>query len=204
MTPPAAALRSALKRCLRKMGPRALLESLTPAQRRLIAESWELIARDEQLPPDFFDAGARWRVWLFMAGRGAGKTRAGAEWIRREVMAAKSPLRIALVAPTLHDARSVMVEGVSGLLAVHSGGPAPVFEPSRRLLTWPNGCKAQLFSADEPDSLRGPQFHLAWCDEIARWPRGMDVWNMLMFALRLGPAPRVMVSTTPPPCSAAP
>ncbi len=199
MTQPCAALRTALKRCLRKMGPRALLQGLSPAQRRLIAGRWELIARDEQLPPDFFDAAACWRVWLFMAGRGAGKTRAGAEWIRREVMRAESPLRIALVAPTLHDARSVMIEGVSGLLAVHGPALRPRFEPSRRLLTWPNGCKAQVFSADEPDSLRGPQFHLAWADEVARWPRGMEVWNMLMFALRLGAAPRVMVSTTPAP-----
>lgn len=194
-----ALLRAALKRCLRRLPPRDLLARLSEAERKLIDESWELTARDDQLPPDFFDPLARWRTWLFMAGRGAGKTRAGAEWILREVRRAARPLRIALVAPSLHDARSVMVEGISGILAVSRPGERPLFEPSRRLLSWPGGSRAQLFSAEEPDSLRGPQFHLAWCDEIARWPRGAEVWDMLMFALRLGDMPRVLATTTPAP-----
>ncbi len=194
-----AALRDALKLCLRKRNLRDLLETLTPEERGLVARSWPLTARDDQLSPDFFDPDADWRVWLFMAGRGAGKTRAGAEWVRREVGRAHEPLRIALVAPTLHDARSVMVEGVSGLLAVHEEDERPEYEPSRRLLTWRNGCRAQIFSADEPGSLRGPQFHLAWCDEIARWSRGTETWDMLMFALRLGERPRVLATTTPAP-----
>ena len=194
-----AALRDVLKLCLRRRGLRDLLEVMTPEERGLVARSWPLTARDDQLPPDFFDPGADWRVWLFIAGRGAGKTRAGAEWVRAEVARAREPLRIALVAPTLHDARSVMVEGVSGLLAVHEGDERPEYEPSRRLLTWRNGCRAQIFSADEPGSLRGPQFHLAWCDEIARWQKGQEAWDMLMFALRLGERPRVLATTTPAP-----
>ena len=138
-----------------------------------------------------------------MAGRGAGKTRAGAEWVRREVMQATrrgERLRIALVAPTLHDARSVMLEGESGLLSLN--WPAhlrPDYEPSRRQVRWPSGALAQLFSADEPDSLRGPQFHRAWCDEIGRWKRGEQVWDMLMMGLRLGEHPRVLATTTPAP-----
>ena len=167
--------------------------------------NWPFAARDEQLPPDFHfpRAAARWHVWLFMAGRGAGKTRAGAEWVKMQILraaAARQPLRIALVAPTLHDARTVMLEGDSGLLSLR--WPAhmqPLHEPSRRQVRWPGGGLAQLFSADEPDSLRGPQFHLAWCDEIARWKKGEQVWDMLMMALRLGEHPRVLATTTPAP-----
>jgi len=188
-----------LKRCLRRYPPRALLTKLSAAERACIESCWPLTARDDQLPPDFFDPAIRWRAWLFMAGRGAGKTRAGAEWIRAEVARAGEPVRIALIAPTLHDARSVMVEGVSGLLAVHGADERPLWEPSRRLLTWPDGSMAQVFSADEPQSLRGPQFHLAWCDEIARMQAAEQVWDMLMFALRLGQAPRVLATTTPAP-----
>ncbi|HHN73241.1 MAG TPA: hypothetical protein ENK13_04040, partial [Thermopetrobacter sp.] len=206
MTPTSdAALRSALKACLRAAGPRALLRAMTPGEMALIERTWPLIARDDQLPPDFHDPARRWRTWLFMAGRGAGKTRAGAEWVRAARAAAASagrgPLRIALIAPTLHDARTVMVEGESGLRAVcaHDGDDAPHYEPSRRHLRWPDGSLAQIYSAEEPETLRGPQFHLAWCDEIARWPRGRQVWDMLMFALRLGEAPRVLATTTPAP-----
>ena len=188
-----------MKRCLRRYPPRVLPERLSEEQARWLAGRWPFLARDDQLPPDFHQPDARWRVWLFMAGRGAGKTRAGAEWIRAQALGAREPLRIALVGPTLHDARSVMVEGVSGLLAVHERDERPRYEPSRRLLTWANGCKAQIFSADEPAALRGPQFHAAWCDEIARWRAGVEVWDMLMFALRLGNAPRVLATTTPAP-----
>ncbi len=198
-TPSDAALRAALKRCLRQRSPRELSRALTNTEAAWLTTSWPFQARDDQLPPDFHHPGARWRVWLYMAGRGAGKTRAGAEWIKSLVASARAPLRIALAGATLHDARSVMVEGVSGLLAVHEADEMPHYEPSRRLLTWANGCKAQLFSADEPAALRGPQFHAAWCDEIAKWRAGIEVWDMLMFALRLGDAPRVMATTTPAP-----
>jgi phage terminase large subunit-like protein len=200
-----AALRELLRSCLRTRGAQAVAEALSPAELDFVARSWFLIARDEQLPPDFHHPGTRWHTWLFMAGRGAGKTRAGAEWVRARALAAMragaGPLRIALVAPTHHDARAVMVEGESGLLRVCAAdGPhRPRFEPARRHLLWPDGTLAQLFSAEEPDTLRGPQFHFAWCDEIARWRRGQEVWDMLLMALRLGEQPQVLATTTPAP-----
>ena len=198
-----ASLRAALKACLRERGPQDLLAALTGTESRWLLGQWPLMARDDQLPPDFHDSGADWSVWLLMAGRGAGKTRAGAEWVRARVARAREtgrgPLRIALVGMTLHEARAVMVEGVSGLLAVHGNGDRPLFEPSRRLLTWPDGSMAQLFSADEPESLRGPQFDIAWCDEVAKWRDGEKAWDMLSFALRLGQRPRVVATTTPRP-----
>jgi phage terminase large subunit-like protein len=124
---------------------------------------WSLWARPSQLPPD-----GDWRVWLLLAGRGFGKTRSGAEWVRAQAESGAAA-RIALVAPTARDARLVMVEGQSGLLAIAPDAARPVFEPSKRQLTWPNGAIATLFSADEPDRLRGPQFDAAWCDELAAW-----------------------------------
>lgn len=139
-----------------------------------------------------------------MGGRGAGKTRAGAEWVRAQVLG-KPPFaelparRIALVGETLHDVRSVMVEGVSGLLAIHPHNERPIFEPSKAQLIWPNGALAQIYSAACPDGLRGPQFDAAWCDEIAKWQNGEEVWDMLQFALRLGETPRAVVTTTPRP-----
>lgn len=107
--------------------------------------------------------------------------------------------RIAIVAPTFDEARMVMIEGVSGLLAVHDETWRPEFEPSKRLLTWPNGCVAQVFTAEEPDGLRGPQFDTAWCDELAKWKHAESVWNMLQFSLRLGENPRAVITTTPRP-----
>ena len=107
--------------------------------------------------------------------------------------------RIALIGETLHDVRSVMVEGVSGLLAIHPAHERPTFEPSKAQLIWPNGSVAQLYSAASPDSLRGPQFAAAWCDELAKWRNGDDVWDMLQFALRLGEQPQIVVTTTPRP-----
>ena len=107
--------------------------------------------------------------------------------------------RIAMVAPTFDEARMVMIEGVSGLLAIHDESWRPVFEPTKRLLTWPNGCVAQVFTAEEPDGLRGPQFDAAWCDELAKWKHAEHVWDMLQFALRLGENPRAVITTTPRP-----
>ena len=157
-----------------------------------VLDDWRVWARPSQLPPP-----GDWRVWLLLAGRGFGKTRSGAEWVRglAESGAAR---RIALVAPTARDARLVMVEGESGLLAIAPAEARPTFEPSKRQLTWPNGAIATLFSADEPDRLRGPQFDAAWCDELAAW-RYPEAWDMLMMALRLGQNPRVVVTTTPKP-----
>jgi predicted phage terminase large subunit-like protein len=149
-------------------------------------------ARASQIPPP-----GDWRVWLLLAGRGFGKTRTGAEFIRAQVMAGEAR-RIALVAPTALDARSVMVEGESGLLAIGPPQERPEYEPSLHRLTWPNGAIATVYSADEPNRLRGPQHDLAWCDELAAW-RYPAAWDMLMFGLRLGEDPRVVVTTTPRP-----
>ncbi len=171
-----------------------------------ILHDWEVWARDDQLPPPQCPdpAGNAWRTWLVLGGRGAGKTRAGAEWVRAQALgkppfATEPAMRIALVGETMQDARSVMVEGVSGLLAVHADHERPEFEPSKAMLTWPNGAIAQLFSASSPDSLRGPQFAAAWCDEVAKWRNADTVWDMLQFALRLGTAPRAVATTTPRP-----
>lgn len=147
-----------------------------------------------------------WPVWVYLAGRGAGKTRSGAEWVREKVKAGAG--RVALIAPTAGDARDVMVEGVSGLMAVcwagdrtHAGETLgrPVYEPSKRRLTWANGAIATLFSAEEPDRLRGPQHEAIWCDELAAWQDPQGAWDMAMFGLRLGSAPQAMVTTTPKP-----
>ncbi|HTT78944.1 MAG TPA: terminase family protein [Stellaceae bacterium] len=138
-----------------------------------------------------------WRVWLLLAGRGFGKTRAGAEFVRREIAAGRAR-RVALVGPTALDVRNVMVEGDSGLLNIGPRRRRPLYEPSKHRLTWPNGAVAETFSADEPDRLRGPQHDLAWCDELAAW-RYPAAWDMLLFGLRFGADPRVVVTTTPRP-----
>lgn len=163
-----------------------------------LLHDWEVWARDDQLPP----LNDGWRTWLILGGRGAGKTRAGAEWVRAQALGlapfARDPVsRIALVGETYHDVRSVMVEGVSGVLAVHRRQERPEFFASRNEVVWPNGSIAQLFSAEDPDGLRGPQFGAAWCDELAKWRRAEDAWDMLQFALRLGTLPRAVVTTTP-------
>ena len=152
-------------------------------------------ARIEQVEPE-----GEWAVWLLMAGRGFGKTRAGAEWVRERVSRGESG-RVALVAPTPDDVRNVMVEGVSGLLRVSPPWNRPVYEPSKRKLTWPNGATAFGFSSYEPDRLRGPQFDTAWCDELASWKNARETWDNLQFGLRLGESPRCAVTTTPKPIS---
>ena len=132
-----------------------------------------------------------------LGGRGAGKTRAGAEWVRG--LATDKDARIALVGETEHDVREVMIEGVSGLLAAHPPWERPSWVPTRRLIKWNNGAMAQAFSAEEPDSLRGPQFSHAWCDELAKWRYAEDAFDMLQFSLRLGTRPRQLITTTPRP-----
>jgi phage terminase large subunit-like protein len=160
---------------------------------------WDHFAHGHQRPPP-----GDWTTWLILGGRGAGKTRAGAEWVR--TIARKGspfgemPLSpIALIGETEHDAREVMVEGVSGLLAVHQRFERPSWIPSRRRLEWPSGAVAQVFSAEDPESLRGPQFAAAWCDEIAKWRHAEATFDMLQFGLRLGERPRQVVTTTPRP-----
>lgn len=171
---------------------RAVLSRL---DERLCAQAfytWELWARPDQLAPP-----GSWRVWLLRSGRGAGKTRSGAEWVRHHAEA-RSYRRLALVGRTWADVRDVMVEGPSGILAVCPPWRSPDYQPSRRLLRWPNGVVAKLYSAEEPDLLRGPQHDAAWCDELASW-RTPQTWDNLMMGLRLGADPRCVVTTTPRP-----
>ena len=187
---------------LRRPGPAAdaqrieLAQQLDPHELAALGSYyWEGWARDEQLPPD-----EAWRTWLISAGRGFGKTRAGAEWVRA-VARNDGAARIALVGASLAEVRSVMVEGDSGVLSAAPGALAPVFEPSLRKLTWENGAVAWLYSAGEPDSLRGPQHSHAWCDEIAKWEtaggRAQLAWANLMLTMRVGDNPRVLATTTP-------
>jgi phage terminase large subunit-like protein len=180
------------------------LASLDPETLGFILSDWQLWARDDQLPLTRTEAGLDWRVWLILGGRGAGKTRAGAEWVRAKALGiaplgAEPARRIALVGETLADVRRVMIEGVSGLLAIHSESERPTLEVSKSQLVWPNGAIAQMFSAEDPDSLRGPQFDAAWCDELAKWRRPEETWDMLQFGLRLGNSPAIAVTTTPRP-----
>lgn len=138
-----------------------------------------------------------WFTWLILTGRGWGKSRTGAEYIRQRVDAGYS--RIALVAETAADARDVLVEGESGILAISPPWNKPKYEPSKRRLTWPSGAMASTFSGDEPDQLRGPQFDTAWVDELAKYKYPQEAWDNLMFGLRLGMDPRAIVTTTPRP-----
>jgi predicted phage terminase large subunit-like protein len=169
-----------------------LLNSLPRRTLYTLDHDWPLRGREAQQPPE-----GDWRVWLLLAGRGFGKTRTGAEFVRSRISAHRAR-HIALVAPTAADARDVMIEGESGLLAVSTRGQRPIYEPSKRRLTWPNGAIATTYSADEPERLRGPQHDFAWCDELAAW-RYPAAWDMLMFGLRLGSDPRAVVTTTPRP-----
>ncbi len=150
--------------------------------------------KHQQAPPDEL-----WTTWLMLGGRGAGKTFAGARWITLNALWHPT---LALVGPTLHDVREVMIEGPSGLKAM--GGPLfrPRWEASRRRLVWPNGACAYAFSAEDPDSLRGPQFHAAWADEFCAWPKPAETLAMLRFGLRLGSDPRLAVTSTPRPIKA--
>ncbi len=156
---------------------------------------WALFARSAQLPPS-----GDWRVWLVLAGRGFGKTRAGSEWVR-SIAESNPKARIALVATSLAEARAVMVEGESGILACCPPERRPVFESSLRRLKFANGAQAQLFSASEPDALRGPQHSHAWCDEIGKWPLAHDratrCWDNLLMGMRLCDDPRITATTTP-------
>ena len=155
--------------------------------------AWPLYARDSQLPPE-----GDWDTWLILAGRGFGKTRTGAEWVRAQVED-RHATRIALVARTLPEAQSIMIEGESGILNISPHWNQPTYEPSKRKITWPNGAHALVFSSHEPDQLRGPQFDAAWCDELASWEYAQETWDNLSFALRLGRHPRSVVTTTPKP-----
>ncbi|MEZ5779867.1 MAG: terminase family protein [Paracoccaceae bacterium] len=165
----------------------------------LMALPWlfEFWALPHQLSPD-----GHWKSWVIMGGRGAGKTRAGAEWVRSQVEGAR-PLdpgrarRVALVGETVDQAREVMIFGDSGILACSPPDRMPVWEATRRRLVWPNGAVAEVYSAFSPESLRGPQFDAAWADELAKWSKAEEAWDMLQFALRLGEHPQQVITTTP-------
>jgi phage terminase large subunit-like protein len=172
-----------------------LLRAMNHEQLSALRTHWQLWAHEGQLPPP-----GDWLGWLILAGRGFGKTRAGAEWVRA-IASNDGTARIALVAASLGDARSVMVEGPAGLLAVAAENARPVFKPSTRELQWPSGATATLYSAAEPDSLRGPQHSHAWCDEVGKWSqaagRAEAAWDNLLLGLRLGEMPKLVATTTP-------
>lgn len=158
---------------------------------------FEFWALEHQLPPE-----GDWRSWVIMGGRGAGKTRAGAEWVRAMVEGPKPrdpgrARRVALVGETIDQVREVMVFGESGILACSPPDRKPRWEATRKRLIWDNGATAQVFSAHDPESLRGPQFDAAWCDELAKWRRASETWDMLQFGLRVGDHPQQVITTTP-------
>ncbi len=183
------------KRTANGAGEDGGITSKTVQLHQRFKRDWFYVLRHEQMPPK-----SDWRTWVLMGGRGSGKTRAGAEWVH--AIASEKiggpPRRIALVAETLGDAREVMIDGISGICRI-ARHHRPDFEASRRRLVWPNGTIAQIFSSEDPDSLRGPQFDFAWCDELGKWKHPQETFDMLQFALRLGDAPRMLVTTTPRP-----
>ncbi len=175
------------------------LQNLSSEERLVLYGEWQFLAREDQLPPS-----GCWTTWLLIGGRGAGKTRTGAEWVRGMALglsgySARPVRRIALVGETLEDVRAVMIEGPSGILSVHRKVERPRFEPSKHQLVWPTGTIAQMFSGNRPNGLRGPQFDAAWCDELCKWRYPQETWDMLQFGLRLGEQPRQIVTTTPRP-----
>ncbi|MFW2587561.1 DNA-packaging protein [Sagittula sp. SSi028] len=173
------------------------LDGLSEGGRLALPFLFEFWAHPHQLPPE-----GDWRSWVILGGRGAGKTRAGAEWVRAQV---EGPLplsqgrcrRVAIIGETFDQAREVMVMGDSGIMACSPPDRRPEWKATRRCLVWPNGAEAMVYSASEPEALRGPQFDAAWVDELAKWKKARDTWDMLQFGLRLGAHPRVCVTTTP-------
>lgn len=161
---------------------------------------WPLATTSFRRP--FAGNGSLWTIWLVLGGRGAGKTRTGAEWVRGMAIGApwltRAPIgKFALIGETFADVRDVMIDGPSGLLAIHSRAERPTWTATRRRLEWPNGAVALAFSADDPESLRGPQFEAAWADEVGKWRYADAAWDQLQFGLRLGERPREVITTTP-------
>lgn len=172
-----------------------MLEAATEGQLLELASDFHGTGTPAQLPP-----ADDWLIWLFLGGRGAGKTRAGAEWVRARVKAGVR--RIALVGPTFNDVREVMIDGPSGLAQIGRTSERPRYEVSRKRLIWPNGAEGFAFSAEDPDGLRGPQFEIGWGDEFAAWAEPQKTLDTLRMGLRLGDKPRLMLSTTPRPIPA--
>lgn len=180
------------------------IANLTEADREALLHHWPFWARPEQLPPKYSQGGGDWTNWLILAGRGWGKTRTGAEWVR-SVMCGDTPLargrygRIAIIAETAADARDVIVKGTAGILSTHPTDFRPTYVHNTRSLTWPNGALALLFNATEPDQLRGPEHEAAWLDELAKWRYAQETYDMLQFGLRIGEDPKQVITTTPRP-----
>ncbi|MGB7287923.1 MAG: terminase family protein [Salaquimonas sp.] len=175
------------------------LSRLNPHEKENLSRTWWAWAHEPQIPPT-----GQWRKWLLMGGRGAGKTRSGAEWLKSIILKDHYALgdaagRVALIGETYQDALAVMIEGESGLMAIHSKDKRPKWNASRRQLEWPNGTIGQVFSANDPESLRGSQFGAAWCDEVVKWRHLETTFDMLQFCMRLGSMPRQMITTTPKP-----
>ena len=173
------------------------LDDLSEGALRALPFLFEFWAMPHQLPPS-----GDWRTWIILGGRGAGKTRAGAEWVRAQVEGSKPKdegrcRRIALVGETVDQVREVMIFGESGIMACSPPDRKPRWIATRKMLEWPNGAVATVHTASDPEGLRGPQFDGAWVDELAKWRNAQDTWDMLQFALRLGEDPRVCVTTTP-------
>lgn len=181
---------------------RRFIASLSDEDADALDTAWAEWAHDGQRAPEACADGSPWSTWVIKAGRGFGKTLAGAQWLTGLIAGAPdTPLSIALVGATLDDARRVMVEGRSGLLTVAEPWIRD-WQPSFRRLRFTTGAEATLFSGATPDLLRGPEHHLAWCDELAKWEKAQDCWNMLQLGLRLphpvtGDRPRALVTTTP-------
>jgi phage terminase large subunit-like protein len=171
-----------------------ILDAMAETEMVSAVARWTDRAHDGQLPPM-----GDWRTWLMMAGRGFGKTRAGAEWVRGIAAAGDASTAIALVGATIGEVRAVMIEGPSGVLSVGPRSTRPVWEPSRGRLTWPTGAQAFVYSGENPEKLRGPQHGFAWCDELAKWGFPQATWDNLQLGLRVGERPRALVTTTPRP-----
>lgn len=182
---------SLIQRAVETLGAEGARALLRPDEVEHAAYIRELIARPAQLPPL-----GEWATWVVMAGRGFGKTWTGAQ---ETVSRSERVPRIALVAPTAADARDIMVEGESGILACSPPWNRPKYEPSKRRITWPNGCIAQIFSGEDPDQLRGPNNLFAWCDELAAWKYPQDTWDNLQMTMRVMGTPQRLVTTTPRP-----
>lgn len=184
-------------RALEKSEITEILASLPSSAIEVLKYDWQLFARDKQIAPS-----GDWRTWVPLAGRGWGKTRVGAEWIRSKVegptpLAPGKSRRIALIGETAADVRDVMINGDSGIRTISPPDYRPTYVANRRALVWPNGTEALIFSAVQPDQLRGPQFDTAWCDELAKWRYAQNAWDMLQMGLRLGDLPQALVTTTP-------
>jgi phage terminase large subunit-like protein len=169
----------------------AAVARMSEAAVRRLACFWPAWVHEGQEVPE-----GDWRVWVMLGGRGFGKTRAGAEWVAAFARA-NGEARIALVAATPDEARRVMIEGKSGLLAVGPARERPLWEPSRGRLCFPGGAQAFVYSGSNPEGLRGPEHHIAWCDELAKWRRPEECWANLQLGLRCGQRPQALVTTTP-------